>query len=377
MSPTRILILVAGYLLVYGALHLGLWLWLRPLWRRHRRGLALAGIFALLILAPVASRALEFAGYQDWAAALARAGYWWMALVILTFLVLGILALGKLTLAAFSRLGLGVGRLLTRRQAAWATVAAPLALAAYGRAEARAIKVRRLRFSSSRLPPGPLRLVLISDLHLNLTTSQQEVARVVALVNRQRPDIVISAGDLVDGVLGGSGHLAEPLTRIRAPAGRFAVLGNHEFYVGEARSLAFIKRAGFVVLRDQARMVAGLRLVGLDDAGHGGRYHEQRLLPPGQGPFTILIKHRPLVNPRALGRFHLQLSGHTHGGQIFPWNLAMRMMYPYPLGLARLPQGGLLYTSRGTGTWGPPIRVLAWPEITVIDLKGSAGSKAR
>jgi predicted MPP superfamily phosphohydrolase len=85
-------------------------------------------------------------------------------------------------------------------------------------------------------------------------------------------------------------------------------------------------------------------------------------------PFTVLLKHRPWVNPRSRGQFDLQLSGHTHKGQIFPFNVVVKRFYPYLSGLIPLGQGSLLYVNRGSGTWGPPVRFLAPPEVTLIEI---------
>jgi len=109
-----------------------------------------------------------------------------------------------------------------------------------------------------------------------------------------------------------------------------------------------------------------------DRLGDRGRPPEADVLGDRpDGRFTILLKHRPSIDPASQGRFDLQLSGHTHHGQIFPFQLFTRLVYPLLGGSHAVPGGGTLHVSRGTGTWGPPMRFLARPEITIVDLEGS------
>ena len=151
--------------------------------------------------------------------------------------------------------------------------------------------------------------------------------------------------------------------------------GNHEFYAGLAQALAFTTRAGFRVLRGEAVTMPGvMNVVGVDDPsgpGYGSSSKGERELLSGEknGMFTLFLKHRPSVGKESLGLFDLQLSGHLHGGQIFPFRYLTRLFYPFVEGLYRLPGGRSLYVSRGSGTWGPPIRFLAPPEVTIIDVK--------
>lgn len=165
------------------------------------------------------------------------------------------------------------------------------------------------------------------------------------------------------------------LRDIRPRLGKFAITGNHEFYAGISEAIAFIQDAGFVMLRGEGLNVAGvINIAGVDDPA-GSRYGlaseaaENIALSKLSGKyFTLLLKHQPVLNGAASGSFDLQLSGHTHGGQIFPFNLVTSRFFRYHRGYFNLPNHARLYVSRGTGTWGPPIRFLSPPEITVIDL---------
>ena len=139
--------------------------------------------------------------------------------------------------------------------------------------------------------------------------------------------------------------------------------------------MRFTERAGFTVLRGEALTVAGaITVAGVDDPTGKGfgllRGGSERDLLSGlpRERFTLLLKHMPVVEENAAGLFDLQLSGHTHKGQIFPFNLITRLFFPTDAGLAHLPNNSHLYVSKGSGTWGPPIRFLSPPEVTVIEL---------
>jgi hypothetical protein len=183
----------------------------------------------------------------------------------------------------------------------------------------------------------------------------------------------------VDGELDGVEGLAEILRGIPAPRGKIAVLGNHEYYAGIDRSIAFTRKSGFTLLRDESATIDdAVRIAGVDDPagaryGRAGGTSEAALLgnrPDGR--FTLLLKHRPKLDPATGGNFDLQLSGHTHHGQLFPFRLLTRLAYPLLGGDHPVPGGGILHVSRGTGTWGPPMRFLAPPEITVVDIVRSS-----
>jgi predicted MPP superfamily phosphohydrolase len=187
-------------------------------------------------------------------------------------------------------------------------------------------------------------------------------------------NFLLATGDLVDDQLNSMAEAAAQLREIRPRYGKFAVTGNHEFYAGLDDAVEFIRQSGFTLLRQEAATVAGaIDLAGVDDptirsAGPRGGLSDREVLSGGSGRFAILLKHQPSVENDAPGAFDLQLSGHTHKGQIFPFSLITRRFFPFHSGNYRLAKDALLHVSRGTGTWGPPIRFLSPPEITVIDL---------
>jgi hypothetical protein len=201
--------------------------------------------------------------------------------------------------------------------------------------------------------------------------------QILEKVRIQNPDLLVCTGDLVDGDYGGEDGVGNNIAQIQPPYGRFAVTGNHEAYAGLDHSLKTFERFGFTLLRGEARTLGGiLNLVGVDDPVLGGSEEQERtaLSTAQNGLFTVLLKHRPSVSQESRGRFDLQLSGHAHKGQIFPFNLFTSWAYPMQDGPHSLKDGATLYTSRGSGTWGPPMRLLSPPEVTIIDVVRAEGS---
>ena len=369
-----------SFFLVYGSLHAYALLKARSaLALGPGTTLALLPFLGILLCAPIIAHHLSRHGHEDAASSIAHIGYLWMGFLFF-FLCLGLSAdLLRLPLRALGRGG------IAGRASFLCISGIAVALSAYAIVEASRIEVVRVRIVTDRLPASvpSLRIAQITDLHLGYIHRNGKAGEVAALVARERPDLFVSTGDLVDGELDGVEGLAEILRGIPAPRGKFAVLGNHEYYAGIDRSIAFTRKSGFTLLRDESVTIDdAVRIAGVDDPagarfGRTGGTGEAAILgnPPG-GRFTLLLKHRPQLDPATSGKFDLQLSGHTHHGQIFPFRLLTRLFFPLLAGDHPVPGGGILHVSRGTGTWGPPMRFLAPPEITVIDIERSipAGS---
>jgi len=238
------------------------------------------------------------------------------------------------------------------------------------------IKVARVRVPLSKLPPGtpPYRIVQLSDLHLGPTLGEGFLSDVIARTNALAPDCVVITGDLVDSDTGVLGPVVARLADLRAKDGVFFVTGNHEYYSGVDAWLAFLRKLGVRVLRNERVAVGPIDLAGVDDwsAAHFGNGHgadiPRALADRDPTRPVVLLAHQPqaVVEAEANG-VDLQLSGHTHGGQIFPWGYAVKLVTPYVAGLYRH-RSAALYVSRGTGYWGPPMRVGAPAEITHLEL---------
>jgi predicted MPP superfamily phosphohydrolase len=217
--------------------------------------------------------------------------------------------------------------------------------------------------------------VQISDVHLGLIVRKERLQRIVEEIRKADPDILISTGDLVDGQIDGLAELVDALREIKPKLGKFAVTGNHEYFAGIGPALDFTRKAGFTVLAGETTDVAGITITGVNDPVGIRMGIDERtvsgkelLSKHSSERFALFLKHRPVVESGSAGLFDLQLSGHVHQGQIFPFGLVTRLFFPVNSGYSKLQGDSALYLSRGTGTWGPPIRFLASPEVTVIEL---------
>lgn len=368
------------FLLLYGGMHLYLFARVRGAFHLSSVGVIILIIFmVIMILAPVLVRMFERHGYETLARVMSYTGYIWMGIMLIFFTISLLLEL--------SRLLIYTGGLILHRDFSYLKVPPlhafilplfiSLGVNAYGYFEAKNIRIENITITSAKIPEssGRIRIVQVSDVHIGLIVRNERLRRMVEEIKKLEPDIVVSTGDLVDGQLNNLEGPTALLREIHPRLGKFAITGNHEFYAGIRQSVDFMRDAGFVVLRGEGVNVTGeINIAGVDDPA-GARYglpsgvSEHRMLSLLSGKyFTLLLKHQPVVNGAVSGLFDLQLSGHTHGGQIFPFNLVTSRFFQYHRGYFDLPNHSYLYVNRGAGTWGPPIRFLSPPEITVIDL---------
>jgi uncharacterized protein len=368
------------FFLLYGGLHYYLFLKAHAALPFEGMGLALLVLFLLLmVVSPLLVRGLEKYGFHASAQAAALTGYSWMGFAFLCFCCFIALDLYRLVILVGGQIFHHPGSLLlpSPKYSFYIAVLLAFSSAVYGSFEARQIRTERIFLKSPKIPRevGKLKIAQISDVHLGIIVREGHLKRILNVVEKEAPDLLVSTGDLVDGQINDLAELIEPLRALNPPHGKFAITGNHEFYAGLAQALDFTQKAGFSMLRGQGLTVAGaLNIAGVDDpAGMGFGLHqgtpEQDLLSQlPRGKFTLLLKHRPEVDERALGLFDLQISGHTHQGQIFPFRLLTRLFFSYTGGSFRLAEHSYLHVSRGSGTWGPPIRLLTPPEVTVYEL---------
>ena len=255
--------------------------------------------------------------------------------------------------------------------------AGALSLGAFGLGNVlRPVAVKRVKVSLPGLPvaAGGFRIVQLTDVHIGPTIGKDFLDEVVAKVNALEPDLVAITGDLVDGSVAELGQHVAPLGRLKAKEGVFFVTGNHEYYSGADAWIAQLKTLGVQTLRNERREIApGLWLAGIDDLTARGGDHAPDLpraladRDPAQP--VVLLAHQPKQFLEAAEHgVDLTLSGHTHGGQIWPFVWLVSLVQPYVAGLHRKGQSQL-YVSRGTGFWGPPLRVGAPPEITLLLLQ--------
>ncbi|EKS66993.1 MULTISPECIES: metallophosphoesterase [Caballeronia] len=219
----------------------------------------------------------------------------------------------------------------------------------------------------------------ISDIHVGPTIKRHYVERIVAAVNGLEPDLIAVTGDVVDGSVPNLADHTRPLAGLSARHGAFLVTGNHEYYSGADKWIAEFRRLGLTVLLNQHVVLnhdgAQAVVAGVTDFSAGSFDPAHRSDPakaisgaPDDAIVRVLLAHQPRsATAAAEAGFTLQLSGHTHGGQFLPWNFFVRLQQPFVAGLVKF-NGLWVYTSRGTGYWGPPKRLGAPSEITLVRL---------
>ncbi|HEU5359534.1 MAG TPA: metallophosphoesterase, partial [Candidatus Deferrimicrobiaceae bacterium] len=340
---------------------------------------ALAPVLIALTFTPLIVHFLGKHGMEEAARVASWIGYTWGGLLFLFYwMSLAVDALHFVIRMAGSVSGTGDRAFfLSGKIPFLALVSLSLALGVYSFFEARTIRVERVRIATDKLPASTprVRIAQISDVHLGLLVRHRKAEAIAEVIRKVDPDLLVSTGDLVDAEINHLEGLAEIFGKIRPPLGKYAVTGNHEFYAGIGQAVSFTQRAGFSLLRGETVAVGNvLRIAGVDDSAGAGRNPaggppETEVLGGKPSPlFTVLLKHRPIVSDGSPGLIDLQLSGHTHKGQIFPFRYIVGSPYPNLSGLFSL-GSGFLYTSRGTGTWGPPMRFLSPPEVTVIEIE--------
>ncbi len=387
----QILIFIGVLIVVVGGLHYYLWarlvrdLALPPPWSR----VVTSAIVALAIAMPLVMILSRFAQGP--------------ALRPLIFLVFSWMGIGFLfwALLFFTDLGHGLvngalalaaklsgnprevdpsRRIFISRALAGAVALTTTGLAAWGFREALgAVRVVELEVKLKNLPPelAGFRLAQISDVHIGPLLHKGWLTGIVDQVKSLKPDLVAITGDLVDGSVEELGEHVAPLARLSqdgaAPRGVWFVTGNHEYYSGADEWIAQLKTLEVTTLRNERRQIApGLWLAGIDDLSAHGNGHRPDLPRALQGRDpsqpVVLLAHQPKQFDEAAAQgVDLTLSGHTHGGQIWPFVWLVSLAQPYVAGLHEK-NGSQLYVSRGTGFWGPPLRIGAPPEITLLKL---------
>ena len=305
---------------------------------------------------------------------LAWLGMTWLA--VWWYLLVGVCVLGLVSLALRWRRR---DRRPVLRVGSVVVAIVALGSSAYGLGEAAMPAVTRVTVASADLPAAVdgTKVALVTDLHVGPIRDARFTRRVVQAINAAEPDLVVLGGDLADGRVDQVGDALAPLAELRAPLGVVAVPGNHEYLSGQPEQwLSLWERLGVTVLRNSSVVVgrggATFTVAGLTDP-QGSRFGaapDAGTALAGTDPagFTLLVAHQPRQALDVQGRgVDLQLSGHTHGGQLWPFTYLVRLQQPMTAGRATIGDVPVL-TSRGAGAWGPPVRVLAPPEIPLITL---------
>ena len=382
MSITRILLFLSVVTLVMGGGSYYLWRrlgrdpqWPAP-WQRWGTRI-LWGAMLVMLASMMGMRYLP----RQWGSPLAWFSYSWMGYLwlVLVLVVFGELARAIYRAIAFARrkpMDANRRQFFARAIASFAGAGAA-GLAAGGMHEVLSqIKVKGVDVFLEKLPVGQdgYSIVQLTDVHVGPTIGRDYIQAVVDRANALAPDVIVITGDLVDGTVENLGEHVAPLGQLRAREGVYFVTGNHEYFSGVDPWLAFLTGLGIRVLRNERMELSAIDLAGVDDIsaarygeGHGEDIARAVAQRRGDMPL-VLLAHQPIAVTRAASHgVELQLSGHTHGGQIYPWSWLVKLQQPYVAGLHRH-QATQLYVSSGTGYWGPPMRVGTSAEITHVRL---------
>ncbi|MFJ5551979.1 metallophosphoesterase [Streptomyces sp. NPDC093225] len=266
-------------------------------------------------------------------------------------------------------------RVFVARTLAGAAVAAAAGTVAYGTyGVMRGPAVKRITVPLAKLPRAAhgFRIAVVSDIHLGPILGRAHTTRIVDRINATQPDLIAVVGDLVDGSVADLGPAAEPLARLRARHGAYFVTGNHEYFSGAQQWVDHVRELGLHPLENARTELPGFDLAGVNDVagereGHGPDF-AKALGDRDPARTAVLLAHQPVVIDDAVRHgVDLQLSGHTHGGQLWPGEYVAALANPTVAGLERYGDTQL-YVSRGAGAWGPPVRVGAPSDITVVEL---------
>jgi predicted MPP superfamily phosphohydrolase len=407
-----IAVLLVVVLIVVGGIHWYLWKRLVKDTTRTRRARVL-GTIATVVLALVipATLALSRVLPHSRQAIVAWPGFLWLALMFYLLVTLLILEIPRLAIRLWQRRGTPATavapvsvpsddvtfaaeappappeppadfdparRLLLGRSLA--VTAGVLSASAVGIGVYQAMSAPNLKRVPIRLAKLPasmdgFRIAVVSDIHLGPLLGRSHTERIVRMINSVDADLVAVVGDLVDGSVAELGSAAEPLQDLRGKHGSFFVTGNHEYFSGYQEWVDEVNSLGVRVLRNERVDVLGIDLAGVNDLSgesfHDGPDFAKALDGRDAGRPVVLLAHQPIqAHDAARHGVDLQLSGHTHGGQMVPFNLLVGLQQPVVAGLGTV-DGTQVYVTRGAGFWGPPVRFGAPPDISIIELHGA------
>ncbi|HUI11537.1 MAG TPA: metallophosphoesterase [Bacteroidota bacterium] len=388
MKQRRLAAFFAVFFTLYGLLNYYLFLsgW-RAIPRDSLFRTAYAALFLLCSLSFFAGRALERRWASPFSVFLVHTGSYWFGAML--YLLMGALALDVLRLVNAIVPFFPAPVAQHPREAALIALAAVAALTvivlAAGHLNALSVRVREMDVRTPGKTLGgkaTLRIVAASDIHLGTVIGERRLRALVDRINALEPDVVLLPGDIVDEDLAPviRGNLGETLRSIRAPLGVYAVTGNHEFIGGAEPACTYLEAHGITMLRDGVRRLeGGLTIVGREDrsgAAFGGARRkplEEIMDGVDTSVPVVLMDHQPFGLREAVGKgIDLQLSGHTHHGQLWPLNFITKRVYEVSWGAKEI-DGTLFYVSCGVGTWGPPVRTGNRPEILLIRLHAAGG----
>jgi predicted MPP superfamily phosphohydrolase len=309
-------------------------------------------VFSLFIIRKIEESKPTIASF------LAHLSFYWMGFLILfvTFSVALLLLFGVVYKPFFDKqINFTIASLIS------------LTFIGVGYINAQKLQIRTITIQSKKIQKN-MRLVFFSDLHAGLMINKNYVDKISKTINDLNPDLVIAGGDMIDSSIDGMENYIKPLKNINPIYGKYAILGNHEFYRGIDKCQTHLENVGFRVLRnDCVKVNEFLNIAGIDDTTITSVKDREILSKCNKNDFKIFVKHRPLIDDYSI--FDLALCGHTHAGQMFPFTLLTKAYYHNrDFGYFNI-NGSHLIISSGAGTWGPPFRIFSSSEIVLINLE--------
>lgn len=380
-STSTLIVLILIFLVVFVSIHAYIYYRTRTAMEFGRIASFVIGVFFVaMIFAPFITRFAEKNNLYIVSTFFAYTGYTWMGILnilVPTLLSFDIIYILLNLIFKYTNIHLHI---LTHcnKYTFLLSLFLSLLFTTIGIFEAQNVEVNHVSLSSRNLKEeiSPLRIAQISDIHISQTLGYRFVSSVIKRIQEIDPDILVITGDLTDVDIRKNQKIIDALNKITPRYGKYAVSGNHDFYTGIEITSQFYKSTGVKFLRGEyTQPVEGVIIIGVDD-DNGRNFdnfseitEEEIIKGISEEAYTILLKHKPYVNNMVIKRIDLQISGHTHGGQIFPFGLIVKSVHRYFAGLYRLSERMYIYVSRGTGYWGPPLRILSPPEITLFEIK--------
>ncbi len=359
------------FLIIYGLMN---YLFYRYYKRTFNKCRKLVFIYSLLqTFLPIIWRVLDRTGYTSVSPPLALISLVWMGFIVYFLISLFIFRIASIFIdSVYKNLFI-------------LCFISGIILSAYSYTETLTLENHHYIINTEKIPNGKiLRILHISDLHLGPLMREDKVNLVKEAFKRYKPDIVAVTGDFVDGNMKDLMHLADMFHDIDPPLGKFAVMGNHEFYVGYKQAITFMERAGFRVLRGEHVDLGYIVMAGVDDDEGLRRNYEaftderEALKGADTSKFVVMLKHKPIINKDTVCFIDIQLSGHTHGGVLFFIGyFILNFMFETNRGIKEIGENKYIVVSKGIGTGGPPMRLLSPPDIIVIDIVGTSKSKRK
>ncbi|MCK9476471.1 MAG: metallophosphoesterase [Candidatus Muirbacterium halophilum] len=242
------------------------------------------------------------------------------------------------------------------------------------------IKLREITIESEKLPKDfSIKIAHITDTHFDYIKPYDISDNIIKILCNNKIDIILLTGDIIDGIAKNEIDISKKLNKLDYKY-KLAVTGNHEFYHDLENSLEFIKKSGFKTLHGNTEYIDKyITISGVDDETLNRKKDKYSIIKQEKliidritnETFNILMKHQPFLSEITDKKIDLQLSGHTHNGQIFPFNFATKLVYKYTNGMYFTPENNRIFVSSGTGFWGPPFRVFTESQIIIFTIKSS------